>query len=76
MSPQDRRGQNVWQLLEQDYLASVIGPAKGIYAALSEIEKRSALKDFVRSQSVKSKRWANIAKDLLSADLDEWRQCP
>jgi hypothetical protein len=60
---------SIWELLEQLYLGSANGQAKANYAVLTDDEKRAILKRFAQDQSVKSARWANIAQNLLSAEL-------
>ena len=60
---------SVWDLLEQLYLDSTARQVKANYATLTDEEKRAILKDFAQEQSVKSARWANIAQNLLSAEL-------
>jgi hypothetical protein len=65
---------SVWNLLEQLYLDAANKRAAGQYANLSETEKRTTLKDFTKRQAVTSKRWSSILQDILSADLDGWRQ--
>jgi hypothetical protein len=69
MSPKAQIPSSVWELLEQLYLEAVDSRAKGAFAGLSEVEKRTLLKDFAKKQAVGSKRWANIALNLLSAEL-------
>jgi hypothetical protein len=71
MLPREPISTSVWDKLEQFYLESASDQAKGTHAALSESDKRSALKAFAKSQAVKSKRWADIAQNLLSAVLNE-----
>jgi hypothetical protein len=66
----------VWRLLEELYLDAASKQGASQYANLSETEKRATLKDFTRWQAVTSKRWCQILQDLLSADLEEWRQHP
>jgi hypothetical protein len=61
---------SIWELLEQLYLGSANGQTKANYATMTDDEKRAILKDFAQEQSVKSARWANIAQNLLSAELD------
>jgi hypothetical protein len=61
---------SVWDLLEQLYLDSTARQVKANYATLTDEEKRAILKDFAQEQSVKSARWANIAQNLLSAELN------
>jgi hypothetical protein len=65
MSPQTPIPTNVWDLLEQLYLETLDSRAKGAFASLSEIEKRTALKDSAKEQAVRLKRWADIAHNLL-----------
>jgi hypothetical protein len=64
---------SVWDLLEQLYLDSAVltlnGQDSANYAGLTDDEKRAILKDFAKEQSVRSARWANIAQNLLSAEL-------
>ena len=69
MLPQTQIPTGVWELLQQLYLEPLDNQAKGAFACLSEVEKRTILKDFAKKQAVGSKRWANIAMNLLSADL-------
>jgi hypothetical protein len=59
----------VWELLEQLHLDSTARQVKANYATLTDKEKRAILKDFAKEQAVKSPRWANIAQNLLSAEL-------
>jgi hypothetical protein len=60
----------IWHLLEQLYLASPGDQDKYKYAGSTENQKRIVLKDFAKTQAVKSKRWAKIAQDLCSAELE------
>jgi hypothetical protein len=64
---------SVWGLLEQLYLDSAVltlnGQDSANYAGLTDDEKRAILKDFAKEQAAVSKRWANIAQNLLSAEL-------
>ncbi len=69
MSPRERLAKDVLPLLEDLYLASA-GDLANKYVASSETEKKTILKDFAKNQAVRSKRWATIAQNLLSADLD------
>ena len=66
----------VWQLLEHLYLDAASKQAAGEYACLSDADKRATLIGFAKRQAVTSKRWSGILQDLLSADLDGWRQNP
>ena len=52
----------VWHLLEQLYLASPGDHDKDKYAGSTENQKRIVLKDFAKTQAVKSKRWAKMAR--------------
>ena len=70
MQPPAQSTSGVWELLEQLYLDSTARQAKANYATLTDEEKRAILKDFAKEQSVKSSRWANIAQNLLSAELN------
>jgi hypothetical protein len=62
---------SVWELLEQLYLDSSSGRGSGDYAGLTDDEKRAILTDFAKAQAAGSKRWANIAQNLLSAELND-----
>jgi hypothetical protein len=62
---------SVWELLEQLYLDSASGQGSGDYAGLTDDEKRAILKDFAKEQAAGSKRWADIAQNLLSAELND-----
>jgi hypothetical protein len=66
----------VWRLLEELYLDAASKQAAGQYASLSETEKRATLRDFTKRQATMSKRWSHILQNLLSADLEDWRQKP
>jgi hypothetical protein len=66
----------VWRLLEDLYLDSASQKGACEYASLIETEKRTILRDFTKRQAVKSKRWSHILQNLLSADLEDWRQKP
>jgi hypothetical protein len=67
---------NIWQLLEELYLDSASKQDADQYASLSETEKRAIRKDFAKRQACASKRLSQIVQNLLSADLDEWREKP
>ena len=67
---------NIWRLLEEVYLDSANEQCAAKFGRVSEIEKRAILKDFARRQARASKRWCQIVQNLLSADLDEWREKP
>ena len=69
MLPREHLAKDVMPLLENLYLASA-GEQAQKYAMSSEIEKRTILRDFAKNQAMRSKRWATIAQNLLSADLD------
>jgi hypothetical protein len=74
MLPREHIGTEMWSLLEQLYVASADEQGKYKYAGSTENQKRIVLKDFAKGQAVKSKRWANIAQNLSSAELEsEWR---
>jgi hypothetical protein len=64
----------VWRLLEELYLDSASKQGASEYAGLSETEKRTTLKDFAKRQATISKRWSHILQNLLSANLEDWRQ--
>jgi hypothetical protein len=61
---------SIWELLEQLYLGSANCQDSDSYAGLADDEKRAILKEFAQEQSVTSARWANIAQNLLSDELD------
>jgi hypothetical protein len=67
---------NIWRLLEELYLDSANEQCAAKFAGANEIEKRAILKDFVKRRACASKRWSQIVQNLLSADLDEWREKP
>ena len=67
---------NIWRLLEDLYLDSANEQCAAKFASANEIEKRAILKDFAKRQACASKRWSQIVQNLLSADLDEWREKP
>ena len=71
MLPQNQIRTGVWDLLEQIYLGSANCRDSGGYAGLTDDEKRAILKDFAKEQAAGSKRWANIAQNLLSAELND-----
>jgi hypothetical protein len=64
----------VWRILEEIYLDAASEQVACDYASLSDADKRTALKEFTKRQAVTSKRWSQILQNLLSADLDDWRQ--
>jgi hypothetical protein len=66
----------VSRLLEELYLDAASKQAAGEYTLLSETEKRATLIRFAKRQDATSKRWSSILQDLLSVDLEEWRQIP
>ena len=70
MSLQECIARDVLPLLEELFLAAVDDQTKDRYATSCENEKRIIMKDFVREQAVRSKHWATIAQNLLSAELD------
>jgi hypothetical protein len=76
MSPEDPVAEGVWRLLEELYLDAASKLAAGKYTRLSETGKRASLILFAKRQAVTSKRWSRIIQDLLSVDLDGWRQNP
>jgi hypothetical protein len=66
MSPRDRIVSGVRQLFEQQYLESMSNHAKNEYAALSDDEKRTALKAFLQKQTSGSEeQWVKAIQDLL-----------
>jgi hypothetical protein len=67
---------NIWRLLEDLYLDSGNEQCVAKFASANEIDKRLILKDFAKRQARASKRWSQIVQNLLSADLDEWREKP
>jgi hypothetical protein len=67
---------NIWRLLEEVYLDTANEQCTAEFARANEIEKRATLIDFARRQARASKRWSQIVQNLLSADLDEWREKP
>jgi hypothetical protein len=60
---------NVWDLLEQLYFDSANDQDSANYAGLTDDERRAILKDFAKEQAARSKRLANMAQNLLSAEL-------
>jgi hypothetical protein len=66
----------VSRLLEELYLDTANRLAADEYTHLSENEKRATLVGFAKMQAATSKRWSRILQDLLSADLDGWRETP
>ena len=73
MQPPAQIPLSVWDLLEQLYLDSAVltlnGQDSANYAGLTDDEKRAILKDFAKEQAARSKRLANMAQNLLSAEL-------
>ena len=66
MSPRDRIVNGMRQLLEQQYLESTSDHAKDEYAGLSDDEKRTTLKAFLREQTGASEeQWVKVLQDLL-----------
>ena len=61
---------SIWQLLEQLYFGSANCQDSDNSPGLADDEKRTILKNFAQEQSVKSARLANIAQNLLSAELN------
>jgi hypothetical protein len=76
MSAREHLTREIWPLLENLYLASADNLAKCDYARSTESGKQLTLNDFVRNQAPKSKRWATIAGNLFSAELDVEREYP
>lgn len=70
MAPREQFAKNVWPLVEQLYLASADNQARSIYSQSTDTHKRIMMKDFVKQQSTKSKRWATIAHNFLIAERD------
>jgi hypothetical protein len=64
----------VWRILEEIYLNAASEQVAHDYASMSDVDKRTALKEFTKRQAVTSKRWSQILQNLLSADLTDWRQ--
>jgi hypothetical protein len=66
MSPRDRIVIGVRQLIEQQYLESTSDHAKDDYTGLSDDEKRTTLKAFLREQAGASEeQWVKVLQDLL-----------
>jgi hypothetical protein len=67
---------HIWRLLEDLYLDAANEQCAAKFASANEIDKRAILTGFAKRQACASKRWCQIVQNLLSADLDEWREKP
>jgi hypothetical protein len=70
MPSRDELITTMWDLVEQLYRMESPKTKAGAYSAASDADKRAILTKFVKTQAVTSQRWASIALNLLSADLE------
>jgi hypothetical protein len=70
MLPTEDVTQTAWDLLEHVYIESVGQQTAQVYMTLGKTAQRVVLKSFAKEQAVRSKRWACIAENLLSAELN------
>ena len=61
MLAKDPQAEAVWSMLEMLYLMELDAKARTHYRNQSDDEKRVALKEFAKEQSLKSKRWMEIS---------------
>jgi hypothetical protein len=70
MLPKEDVAQNAWELVEHIYIEAVGRQTALAYMNLGKTAQRVVLKSFAKEQAVRSKRWALIAQNLLSAELN------
>jgi hypothetical protein len=70
MSPIENAAQTAWDLLEHVYIESVGRQTALVYMNLGKTAQRVVLKSFAKEQAARSTRWASIAQNLLSAELN------
>jgi hypothetical protein len=70
MLPKEDAAQTAWELLEHVYIEAVGRQTALAYMKLGKTAQRVVLKSFAKEQAVRSKRWASIAQNLLSAELN------
>lgn len=72
MLPPKLFANGVWKLLEESYLESAGDLIRIRYATWAENDRRTALIDFAKTRALQSKRWAEILRNLQSAELSEY----
>jgi hypothetical protein len=70
MLPKEDAAQTAWELLEHVYIEAVGRQTALAYMNLGKTAQRVVLKSFAKEQAVRSKRWASIAQNLLSSELN------
>jgi hypothetical protein len=70
MLPIEDVAQTAWELLEHVYIEAVGRETARVYMNLGKTAQRVVLKSFAKEQAARSKRWASIAQNLLSAELN------
>ena len=70
MLPNQDAAQPAWDLLEPVYLKEVGSQTARAYRNLDKTAQRVVLKSFAKEQAALSTRWATIAQNLLSAELN------
>ena len=70
MLPIEDVAQTAWEPLEHVYIEAVGRETARVYMNLGKTAQRVVLKSFAKEQAVRSKRWALIAQNLLSAELN------
>ena len=70
MLPTDDAVQTAWDRVEHVYIESVDRQTALAYMKLGKGSRRVVLKSFAKEQAARSKRWASIARNLLSAELN------
>jgi hypothetical protein len=70
MLPIEDAAQTAWDLLEHVYIEAVGRQTALAYMNLGKGAQRVILKSFAKEQAVRSTRWASIAQNLLSTELN------
>lgn len=68
MPEPDTTCKTMWLMLQQIYLDSTTKQKAETFTGLTLTEQRITLKNFATNQAVRSKRWAQILRDLVFID--------